>query len=104
MLLERVGLSPGQRVLDVACGTGIVSRLAAQQLGADGEVVGVDFNQAMLDVAQKIPPVSGAPMDWRQGDAGALPCADGTFDVVLCQQGLQFFPTKWAPCKRPAES
>ncbi|MFP6708759.1 MAG: methyltransferase domain-containing protein [Alphaproteobacteria bacterium] len=50
MLLDRVGLSAGQRVLDFACGTGIVARLAAQQLGADGQVVGVDFNQAMLDV------------------------------------------------------
>ena len=94
MLLERVGLSAGQRVLDVACGTGIVARLAAQQLGADGQVVGVDFNQAMLDVAQKIPASGGPPMDWRQGDAGALPCAAGAFEVVLCQQGLQFFPDK----------
>jgi ubiquinone/menaquinone biosynthesis C-methylase UbiE len=94
MLLARVGLVPGQRVLDIACGTGIVSRLAAQQLGAGGQVIGVDFNQAMLDVALANAPSTGAAIAWRQGDAGALPCGDGAFDIVVCQQGLQFFPDK----------
>ena len=94
MFLDRVRLEPGRRVLDVACGTGIVARLAAAIVGESGQVVGVDFNKAMLEVAQRNRPPNGADMEWRQGDAGALPCEVATFDVVLCQQGLQFFPDK----------
>jgi ubiquinone/menaquinone biosynthesis C-methylase UbiE len=91
--LEEVGLSPGERVLDIACGTGIVARVARERLGSSGHVVGVDFSPDMLAVAR-----SAAPdIDWRQGDAGALPLRDGErFDVVVCQQGLQFFPDKAA--------
>jgi ubiquinone/menaquinone biosynthesis C-methylase UbiE len=93
-LLARAALQPGERVLDVACGTGIVARRAAQQVGSTGTVVGVDLNPEMLEVARAQTPTSGAPVVWRQGDAGALPCPDATFDVVCCQQGLQFFPDK----------
>ena len=79
-------------MLDVACGTGIVARLAAQQVGTTGLVTGVDLNPGMLEVARAHTPTSGAAVDWREGDAGALPCDDASYDVVLCQQGLQFFP------------
>lgn len=89
--LTLMRLQAGERVLDVACGTGIVARLAAPQLGATGQVTGVDLNPAMLAVAAVHAPASGAPIDWRAGDAGALPCAEASYDVVLCQQGLQFF-------------
>jgi len=94
MFLERMALRPGQRVLDVACGTGIVTRLAAPIVGPAGSIVAVDFNPAMLDVARRHAPADGARVEWRQGDAAALPCADADFDVVLCQQGLQFFPDR----------
>jgi ubiquinone/menaquinone biosynthesis C-methylase UbiE len=82
----------GERVLDVACGTGIVARLAARSVGERGSVVAVDLNDGMLDVAR----AQGAEIDWRQGDAEALPVADEAFDLVLCQQGLQFFPHRGA--------
>jgi SAM-dependent methyltransferase len=85
-------LRAGEWVLDVACGTGIVARLAAQQVGPTGLVTGVDLNPGMLAVARAHTPTSGAAIDWREGDAGALPCADGSYHVVLCQQGFQFFP------------
>ena len=89
--LSTMNLQAGERMLDVACGTGIVARLAAPQLGVTGRVTGVDLNPGMLAVATEHVPTSGAPIDWREGDARALPCADTSYDVVLCQQGLQFF-------------
>jgi SAM-dependent methyltransferase len=89
--LTTMDLQAGERVLDVACGTGIVARLAAPQLGATGRVTGVDLHPGMLAVATAHVPASGAPIDWRVGDAGSLPCAATSYDVVLCQQGLQFF-------------
>ena len=94
IFLPLVCLQAGERVLDVACGTGIVARLATQQVGAAGQVTGVDLNAGMLKVAQANTPTSGAPVDWRQGDAEALPCEDEYYDVVLCQQGLQFVSDK----------
>jgi ubiquinone/menaquinone biosynthesis C-methylase UbiE len=94
LFLEHVGLRTGERVLDVACGTGIVARLAAPQVGPSGQVVGVDLNPGMLEVARVQSSRAGVPVEWRQGDTMALPFAPATFDVVLCQQGLQFFPDK----------
>ena len=87
-LLGDVQLSAGDRVLDIACGTGIVARLAKKHLGPSATVVGVDANSEMLAVARRV----ASEVDWRQGDAVALPLRDGErFDVVLCQQGFQFF-------------
>lgn len=94
LFLRHVGLRPGQRVLDVACGTGIVARVAAPLIGPHGLIVGVDLSAAMLDVARAHAPGGGAAVEWRQGDVAALPSDDASFDVVLCQQGLQFFPDK----------
>ncbi|MDX8452142.1 methyltransferase domain-containing protein [Mesorhizobium sp. VK9D] len=88
---EELKLSPGHRVLDIACGTGIVARVARERLGAAGYVVGIDINVDMLAVARTVAP----DIDWRVGNAGALPLRDREqFDVVVCQQGLQFFPDK----------
>jgi len=86
----------GQRVLDVACGTGTVTRLIPPCVGSTGVVVGLDFNAARLDVAASLPPPSGVAIGWQEGDATALPFADATFDLIFCQQGLQFFPDKLA--------
>lgn len=96
-LLDRAGVAPGQSVLDVACGTGIVARTAAPLVGPDGKVVGVDLNEAMLTVARRVPVASaagGTEISWRQGDAAQLPFADGSFDSVLCQMALMFFPDR----------
>lgn len=94
MFLQRVPLQPGQHVLDVACGTGVIVRQAASILGSAGHLVGVDLNSNMLDVAREHAPTDGASVEWRQGDAASLPCSNSEFDVVMCQQGLQFFPDK----------
>ena len=85
---------PGERVLDVACGTGVVARLAAQCVGPSGTVVGLDLNPGMLAVARTAPFPHGAQIEWREGNVSALPLPDWTFDLVLCQQGLQFFPDR----------
>jgi ubiquinone/menaquinone biosynthesis C-methylase UbiE len=83
----------GERILDVACGTGIVARLAAQNLGPMGKVVGLDLNPGMITVAHSTS-AGTENIEWREGNAMALPLSDKTFDLVLCQQGLQFFPNR----------
>ncbi|MER8825060.1 methyltransferase domain-containing protein [Mesorhizobium sp. M0938] len=91
MTLDELELSPGDRVLDIACGTGIVARVAKERLGGAGYIVGVDISPDMLAVARAVEPAIG----WREGNASELPLRDGEqFDVVVCQQGLQFFPDK----------
>lgn len=93
-LVALADLQPGERVLDVACGTGAVTRLAAQRVGPTGTVTGLDFTPGMLAVARALPPPSGAPIAWKEGTASAVPLADAAFDVVLYQQGVQFFPER----------
>ena len=86
----------GARVLDVACGTGVVTRAAAQRVGTTGRVVGLDLSAAMLAVARVVPSEPGAIIEWHEGNALALPFPDQTFDLVTCQQGVQFFPDRAA--------
>jgi len=93
-LVESAALQPGERVLDLACGTGVVARLTASVVGPTGAVTGADLNAGMLAVARSLPPPSGATIAWIEGSASALPLPDGSFDVILCQQGFQFFPDK----------
>jgi ubiquinone/menaquinone biosynthesis C-methylase UbiE len=88
-LLDAAGLRRGERVLDIACGTGVVTRLAAERAGADGAVAGLDINPAMLAVARSAPS-SGAPIEFHEANAESLPLADGSFDVVISSLGLQF--------------
>jgi ubiquinone/menaquinone biosynthesis C-methylase UbiE len=92
-LVDRACVRVGESVLDVACGTGAVTRLAAQQSG-NGRVVGLDLNADMLRVARGVPHVDGKSIEWCEGNALALPFEEGTFNIVLCQLGLQFFPDK----------
>lgn len=92
-LIGVAGLQPGQRVLDVACGTGVVTQLAAERVGASGEVSGLDVNPGMLAVARSQTPPE-VSIDWYEASAESMPFADGAFDVVLCQMGLQFVPDK----------
>ena len=96
--LHRVDVPNGSRVLDVACGTGIVGRLAAERAGASGSVVGVDLNAGMIEVAKQNAPKDGNT-EWRQGDVASLPFPDDRFDLAFCQQGLQFFPDKLTALK-----
>lgn len=91
-LLTRAGLQPGHRVLDVACGTGIVARMAASQVGPQGHVAGVDLNGGMLAVARQ--QSQDARIEWIKADAARIPLENQSFDVVFCQQGLQFFPDR----------
>src|SRR5262245_20233146 len=95
-LVTRAAPRPGDRVLDVACGTGIVARLAAERLNGVGRLVGLDINAGMLAVARSIPSHPGLPIEWLEGSALEMPFPDRAFDLVLCQLGLQFFPDRLA--------
>ncbi|HRI43183.1 MAG TPA: methyltransferase domain-containing protein [Fimbriimonadaceae bacterium] len=90
-LLEEVELRLGDRLLDVACGTGVVARVAKEHLGETGKVVGIDISPGMLAIARR----EAHDIEWREGDACSLPLQEGEqFDAVVCQQGLQFFPDR----------
>jgi 2-polyprenyl-3-methyl-5-hydroxy-6-metoxy-1,4-benzoquinol methylase len=72
-LLSAAALEPGERVLDVACGTGVIARLAAERVGSSGKVVGIDVAPDMIEVAHATPVPSRSAIEWRQGDAAAFP-------------------------------
>ena len=91
-LVGRVDVRAGDHVLDIACGTGVVARAARDRVGSDGRVAGLDINPAMLAVARSESP----GVDFVHGSALALPYDDASFDVALCQLGLQFFPNRAA--------
>lgn len=82
------------RVLDVACGSGIVARTVAAQPGVAGTIVGLDLSPAMLAAAARASASAGHAIEWVQGSAQELPFPDASFDVVFCQQGMQFFPDR----------
>ena len=95
LLLDEVQLSPGLAVLDVACGPGTVARQAARRLGPSGQVTACDLSPGMLELAAAKKPVEdAAPITYERCPADDLPVPDEAFDVVLCQQGLQFFPDR----------
>lgn len=89
-IAEAAAISPGQRVLDVACGTGVLAREAQRRITPGGSVVGLDINAGMLAVARRKEPA----VDWREGRAESLPFEDGAFDAVVSQFGLMFFEDK----------
>ena len=94
LTFRHVTLQTNDRVMDAACGTGIVTRVAIERFKSLGKVVGVDLTAEMLDVARQSMPKSNVRVEWQHADLCALPFPDGGFDVVLCQQGLQFIPDK----------
>lgn len=86
---------PGERVLDVACGTGVVTRLAAERVGKEGTVAGLDPNPGMLEVAQEAASPDTS-IRWHRAPAEEIPLPDESFDLVLCGMGVQFFSDKQA--------
>ncbi len=95
LVIDQAGLAPGQKVLDVGCGTGVAAKLAAVVVQAKGSVVGVDTDEAMLTVARRSTPAKAAAhIEWRHADAHQLPFAEGKFDAVLCFEALQFLPNR----------
>ncbi len=98
-LMETAAIQPGERVLDVACGTGLIARLAAIAAGRQGAVTGLELNPAMLTVAQSLQPIDGAPIEWVEANAADMPLPDDAFDLALCQQGIQFFDDREASAR-----
>lgn len=92
--LDAVSLPEGAHIIDVACGTGIISKVAAERLAGQGRIVGTDLNPAMIEVAQNTMPATRHRIEWCTCDVTELPFEDGEFDIAFCQQGLQFFPDK----------
>jgi SAM-dependent methyltransferase len=86
-IVNAARIGSGQKVLDVACGTGVLARAVAERVGPTGEVVGLDVNEGMLTVAK----AKSQHVAWRQGRAEALPFDAGSFDAVVSQFGLMFF-------------
>jgi SAM-dependent methyltransferase len=91
-LVTRLKASPLSRVLEIAAGTGVVTRRLASALPASATIVATDLNQAMLDQASAVG--TGRAVEWRQADALHLPFDDAAFDAVVCQFGVMFFPEK----------
>jgi len=95
LLLDEAKLKKGQAIIDVATGPGTVARLAAPRLGPKGRIVATDISRPMLDIARAKPALTGvAPIEYVESPAAPLSAPTGAFDVVLCQQGLQFFPDR----------
>ena len=93
-LAYRVSLLQPRRVLEIAAGTGVLTRHMAQALPPGVSIIATDLNQPMLDQAAQVR--IAAPVEWRQADAQQLPFPDARFDIVVCQFGAMFFPDKVA--------
>jgi SAM-dependent methyltransferase len=91
-LVNRLVSRSPARVLEIAAGTGVVTRALASALPESVAIVATDLNQPMLDHASAVGTLR--PVEWRQADAMQLPFGDGTFDAVVCQFGVMFFPDK----------
>ena len=94
LLADAADPHPGESLLDVATGPGTVARIGASRLGPSGRVVGTDLSAAMIELARSKPALDAAPVEYVEAPAAPLPVADGAFDIVTCQQGLQFFPDR----------
>jgi SAM-dependent methyltransferase len=92
VVAEAAGVDAGDRVLDIACGTGVLALAAAERAGPKGVVVGLDANEQMLDIARR----KHAGVEWRLGRAESLPFDDCSFDAAVSQFGLMFFDDRVA--------
>ncbi len=91
-VVDAAQIGPGQRVVDVACGTGVLARAVADRVGAAGFTVGVDINEGMLLIAREKAP----KIEWHQAPPEKLPLDDNSFDSVVCQFGLMYFTDQQA--------
>ncbi len=100
LLLDEVAPREGQVLIDVATGPGTVARLASLRLGSTGRVVATDIAPPMLNIARGKPALTGAaPIEYLESPAAPLNAASSAFDLVVCQQGLQFFPDRLSALK-----
>ena len=105
LLLTEAKLSPGESLLDVACGPGTVARMASEMSGPNGKVTVTDISPPMLNIARSKPrSPNAAPIEYVESPAHPLKVADASFDVTVCQQGLQFFPEKVEALKEMARA
>lgn len=95
-LVQSANSQAGERILDVACGTGVVARRVAAHLGSTATVAGLDLNPDMLAVARTMAESEGHAIEWHEGRAESMPFQTASFDVLLCQQALQFFADRQA--------
>ncbi len=95
-LTARIAVMPGMRILETACGTGIVTRRLADRLRGRGSIVSTDLNEAMIAYGRAQMPAGSEHVEWQTADATKLPFPDQSFDAVVCQFGLMFFPDKAA--------
>jgi ubiquinone/menaquinone biosynthesis C-methylase UbiE len=94
-MLDAISLPAGGDVLDIACGTGVITRVLAGRLSEPSRLVGADINAAMIEVAKRrAPPAGPHVIEWEVAPADNMPFVDASFDLAFCQQGAQFFPDK----------
>jgi SAM-dependent methyltransferase len=98
-LAARLSLKPGIRVLETACGTGLVTRRLLHRLRGHGVIVATDLNETMIAHGRAHVEAEPGLLEWQTADATKLPFPDGSFDAVVCQFGLMFFPDKAAGIK-----
>jgi ubiquinone/menaquinone biosynthesis C-methylase UbiE len=98
IVVELAHPSPGERAVDIACGSGIVARVAAARVGPSGSVDAVDLNPGMLNVARSVGTTKrdSASIQWHEASADKLPFPNSSFDIAYCQLGLQFFSDRLA--------
>jgi ubiquinone/menaquinone biosynthesis C-methylase UbiE len=95
-LIQIANPQPGERVLDVACGTGIVARQIAPRVGPQGIIIGLDLDPDKINVARATAKREGLAIEWKTSPAEQLPFPDGSFDLIICQFGLMFFSDRHA--------
>lgn len=98
-LVQRANPQMGERILDIACGTGIVARNVAPFVGAQGTIIGLDVNPDMIDTARIAAEQAHISIEWHTSPAEQLPFPDDNFDLILCQFGLMFFTDRHAALK-----
>lgn len=91
-LLDLTALQPGEDVLDVACGTGVTTRLAKENVGANGQVVGLDINAGMLAKAREL--ADDMDITWTESDVCNTALEPNSYDAIICQHGYHYFPDK----------
>ena len=98
-LVQRANPQPGERILDIACGTGIVARKVAPLVGSRGTVIGLDVNPDMIETARAAAESDHIAIEWHTSPAEQLPFPGEHFDLILCQFGLMFFTDRHAALK-----